>query len=106
MTILEALKARVNYPLTNAQAEEKLYGRDISPYEDFDYRVAQSKGFRLAYADTLRFVLTMVNLSQGGSITAQASAEVRGTANAIYREYGEPLIGEAASVIRDASDKW
>ena len=51
----------------------------------------------------------MVNLSQGGSITAQNPAGIRGTANAIYRQYGEPLIGEAGdelSTITDRSDMW
>ena len=51
----------------------------------------------------------MVNLSQGGSITAQNQAGIRGTANAIYKEYGEPLIGESGeqqNVISDATDMW
>ena len=71
--------------------------------------MADSKEFRLTYADTLRFVLTMVNLSQGGSITAQNPAGIRGTANAIYKQYGEPLIGETGdqmSVLSDATDMW
>lgn len=94
MTILEALKARVNYPLTDLQAMEKLIGRDLDPAAGFDASVASGQPFELAYADTLRFVITMVNLSQGGSITAQNMAGIRGTANAIYKKYGEPLIGE------------
>lgn len=109
MTNLEALKARVNYPLTSQQAEEKLVGRGVEPEDEFELSVASSQSFQLAYADTLRFILTMVNLSQGGSITAQNMAGIRGTANAIYKKYGEDLIGEMGdtlSVIRDASDKW
>ena len=94
MTILEAIKARVNYPMTNNQALEKLTGRGLDPTLEFDSEVASSQAFQLAYADTLRFVITMVNLSQGGSITAQNTAGIRGTANAIYKKYGEPLIGE------------
>lgn len=65
--------------------------------------------FNSSTMDTLRLVLTMVNLSQGGSITAQNPAGIRGTANAIYRQYGEPLIGEAGeelSTITDRSDMW
>lgn len=94
MTTLQALKARVNYPLTDIQAQEKLDGRGVDPSIEFSVSVAESKEFRLAYADTLRFVITMVNLSQGGSITAQNMAAIRGTANAIYKKYGEELIGE------------
>ncbi len=109
MTNLQALKARVNYPLTDIQAAEKLMGRGIDESADFDKEVADSKAFQLAYADTLRFVITMVNLSQGGSITAQNVAGIRGTANAIYKKYGEDLIGEKGddlSTIEDMSDSW
>lgn len=109
MTTLQAIKQRVNYPLSDAQAEEKLISRGVDAAEVFSKEIAESKGFRLAYADTLRFVLTMVNLSQGGSIAAQNPAGIRGTANAIYKQYGEPLIGETGdeqNVISDATDKW
>ena len=109
MTTLQAIKQRVNYPLSDAQAEEKLVSRGVDAAEVFSKEIAESKEFRLAYADTLRFVLTMVNLSQGGSIVAQNPAGIRGTANAIYKQYGEPLIGETGdeqNVISDATDKW
>lgn len=109
MTNLEALKARVNYPLSDSQAEEKLVGRGVEIDDDFTQSVAESKAFQLAYADTLRFVITMVNLSQGGSISAQNTAGIRGTANAIYKKYGEALIGETGdtlSVLKDISDMW
>lgn len=94
MTLLEAIKSRVNYPMTDLQATEKLEGRGLMPDDSYDSEVAAGRAFQLAYADTLRFVITMVNLSQGGSITAQNTAGIRGTANAIYKKYGEPLIGE------------
>lgn len=94
MTLLEAIKSRVNYPMTDLQALEKLAGRGLNPDDEYDSAVAAGQEFQLAYADTLRFVITMVNLSQGGSITAQNVAGIRGTANAIYKKYGEPLIGE------------
>ena len=109
MTNLQALKARVNYPLTDAQAEEKLMGRGVGADSYFDIEVAESKAFQLAYADTLRFLVTMVNLSQGGSITGLNMADIRATANAIYKKYGETLIGatgEQPNVIEDESDNW
>ena len=73
-----------------------LIGRGLDPKDDFEKEVAESKEYRLAYADTLRYVVTMVNLSQGGSVTQAAVGEMRGTANAIYKQYGETLIGETA----------
>lgn len=97
MTILEAIKARVNYPMTDVQAMEKIVGRGLNPADAFDASVASEQAFHLAYADTLRFVITMVNLSQGGSITAQNMAGIRETANAIYKKYGETLIGDTAN---------
>lgn len=109
MTTLQAIKERVNYPLSDTQAEEKLISRGVDATADFSKEIADSREFRLAYADTLRFVLTMVNLSQGGSITAQNPAGIRGTANAIYKQYGEPLIGETGdeqNVISDATNMW
>lgn len=109
MTNLQAIKARANYPLSDIQAEEKLVSRGVVPTDLFSKSVADSREFQLAYADTLRLVLTMVNLSQGGSVTAQNQAGVRGTANAIYKKYGEPLIGETGeeqSVLKDATDQW
>lgn len=109
MTTLQAIKQRVNYPLSDTQAEEKLVSRGVDAAATFSKEIADSKAFRLAYADTLRFVLTMVNLSQGGSITAQNPAGIRGTANAIYKQYDEPLIGESGdqqSVLSDATDRW
>lgn len=109
MTTLEAIKARVNYPMTTEQAEEKLIGRGVDTTAVYDKAMADSKEFKLAYADCLRFVLTMVNLSQGGSITAADLLRVQGTANAIYKEYGEPLIGDKGdelSTLTDISDMW
>lgn len=96
MTIFNALKASVNYPLSEDNVNTCLIGRGLEPTDDFETEVAESKEYRLAYADLLRFVVTMVNLSQGGSVTQGAVGEMRGTANAIYKQYGETLIGETA----------
>lgn len=96
MKIFNALKASVNYPLSDDNVNTCLIGRGLDPKDDFETAVADSKEYRLAYADLLRFVVTMVNLSQGGSVTQGAVGEMRGTANAIYKQYGETLIGETA----------
>ena len=109
MNALQAIKSRVNYPLSDSQAEEKLLARGVDTAADYTTELANSRQFLLAYADTLRFVFTMVNLSQGGSITAQNMAGIRGTANAIYKRFGEELIGETAeqpSTLTDVSDIW
>lgn len=96
MTIISALKGSVNYPLSDDNVNTFLIGRGLEPNDDFEKEVFESKEYQLAYADTLRFVVTMVNLSQGGSVSQAAVGEMRGTANAIYKKYGETLIGETA----------
>jgi hypothetical protein len=109
MTVLSALKASVNYPLSESNVEPLLITRGLTPSATFDQSIGTSKEYRLAYADTLRFVVTMVNLQQGGSVTMPNASVLAGTANAIYREYGEPLIGEKGdtlSTLKDGSDEW
>jgi hypothetical protein len=52
MTNLQALKARVNYPQSDANAEVNLIARGVAKDGEFSEDIANSKGFRLAYADT------------------------------------------------------
>lgn len=109
MTILTALKNAVNYPLNDNNVNSILIGRGLDGTEDFETAVAQSQAYQLAYADVLRFVVAMVNLSQGGSVSQAAVAELRGTANAIYRKYKETLIGETGdtnNTLTDCSNLW
>lgn len=109
MNILTALKNSVNYPLSDNNVTSVLIGRGLDGMDDFGMEIAQGKAYRLAYADILRFVVTMVNLSQGGSVSQAAVAELRGTANNIYRQYDEPVIGETAdsiSTLTDVSNLW
>lgn len=96
MTTLNALKNSVNYPLEDAQVEPLLIKRGIDASADYTIEIANSREYELAYADVLRFVVTMVNLSQGGSVTQAGVKALAGTANAIYRKYGESAIGDVA----------
>lgn len=96
MNILSALKSSVNYPLSEDNVNTVLIGRGLDPEGNYNTEVFASREYQLAYADILRFIATMVNLSQGGSVTQAAVGEMRGTANAIYKKYGETLIGETA----------
>lgn len=96
MTTLNALLNSVNYPLETAQVEPLLIKRGLDAEADFSKEIANSREYELAYADVLRFVVTMVNLSQGGSVTQASVRSLAGTANAIYRKYGESVIGDVA----------
>ena len=93
MTTIEALTNSVNYPLNEASVESILIKRGLNTTDEFTSELANSKEYELAYADVLRYVVTMVNLSQGGSVSQASVAELRGTANAIYKKYGELTIG-------------
>lgn len=98
MTISEAIINCVNYPLTEGQTTPLLIKRGLDATATFTAEIANSQAYELAYADVLRFVATMVNLSQGGSVTQASVKELIGTANAIYRRYGEGVIGDSAVV--------
>lgn len=96
MTTKDALIKSVNYPLTELNVIPLMVARGLDENETLTQEIANSKEYRLAYADILRFVVTMVNLQQGGSVTQAAVNALTGTANSIYKSYGEPLIGEIA----------
>lgn len=94
MKIIDALINSVNYPLSENNVLPICLKRNLDPDSELSGVVANSKEYELAYADCLRFVVTMVNLSQGGGSVQQASTEqLQGMANTIYAKYGELLIG-------------
>ena len=93
MTILEALQNSVNYPLSSKNVEQIAIKRGLDIDDELTTEIANSREYELSYADVLKFVATMVNLNQGGSVTLSNASDLTGTANAIYRKYGEPLIG-------------
>lgn len=95
-TIKDALILSVNYPLSEGNVIPLLIKRGLTATDTFTQQIANSREYELAYADVLRYVVTMVNLSQGGSVTQASVAELRGTANAIYKKYGESVIGGVA----------
>ena len=105
MTILNALKTSVNYPLSEDNVTSIVIRRGLSASDDLTTEIANSRQYELAYADLIRFVVTMVNLSQGGSVTQASVSALVGTANAIYRKYGETLIGETADMVTKITDK-
>ncbi len=98
MTILEALQNSVNYPLSSKNVEPIVIKRGLDIDAELTTDIANSREYELSYADILKFVATMVNLNQGGSVTMPSASTLTGTANAIYRKYGEALIGEVENL--------
>lgn len=102
MTILNALKHAVNYPLTDEVVIPIAVRRNLGHSDELTTEVANSREYELSRADVYAYLANMVNLSQDGASVSSASAKAyASSANAIYRKYGEPLVGEggAATVI-------
>lgn len=98
MTIIEALRKSVsNYPLEDANVEPICIKRGLNIDDELTADIANSKNYDLAMADIYKFLIMSVNLSQGGaSVTKSGVEHWVGSANAIYRKYGEPIIGNTA----------
>ncbi len=98
MTIIEALRKSVsNYPLEDANVEPICIKRGLNIDDELTTDIANSKNYELATADIYKFLIMSVNLSQSGaSVTKSDVQHWVGSANAIYRRYGEPIIGSTA----------
>lgn len=94
MTVLEALQAKVTYPLGAAFFETILIERSLNGSRQYDLATAKSKNFRLATADCYKAVATGVNLTEGDlSISIADKDKLIALANSIYRQFGEQPIG-------------
>jgi len=90
MTNLEALKAKVGYPLSDNALIVALSSRDIIHQDTFSVS-ANVSGFELAYADSLITILsTPSNVSEGGySVSVSDRKILSELANKIYLKYDE-----------------
>jgi hypothetical protein len=87
MTNLEALKAKVNYPLKDQAFEVALIDRELSPSSE--YSPSNKMAFELANADCLLVLVGSPNISEGGfSISLSDKASLRQMASAIYQKWG------------------
>ena len=100
MNVLNFLKSRVNYPLTDEHVQAICTKRGLNPEEEVDQFLAISPMLQLAYADTLVFVATMTNLSQGGSVSANNSASLLAIANKIYIRNGEETVDDSVTTFK------
>lgn len=100
MTVLEFLKSRVNYPLTDAQVESICIKRGLDKSEEVDQMLACSPMLQLAYADTLVFIVTMTNISQGGSVSAGNTTSMLSIANKIYIRNGEQTVDDSVTTFK------
>jgi len=91
MTNLEALRARVGYPLSDDSLTIALERRGKLTTDTFD-ATTDAEAFDLAYADSLVTILTSpASLSEGGySISTGDKKVIQDTANFIYNKYSKP----------------
>ena len=90
MTILEALKSKVKYPMTENFYLSILIDRGLKGEDDYTSNIANSNGFKGARADCLIELIDTPNVSEGGlSISLSDKASIILVANKLYREIGE-----------------
>lgn len=85
MTNLEALKAKVGYPIADDALRVALIDRSLS--ESSFYEPCQS--FDLAYADAIMTLVAAPNTREGGySVSISDREKLVELANGIYTKYG------------------
>lgn len=86
MTNLEAIKAKVGYPVSDNSVELALTTRGLTTTDEFS---ATSEAFELAYADVLITITTSpAGVSEGGySISSADKQTLIQIANNIYKRY-------------------
>ncbi len=98
MTTLEALKAHVNYPLSDDMFNVICIKRSLDANTLFTKDIAESSSFKGAHADAYAALISATNLSEGGvSISVNNLAMIVTYANTLYESIGEPAIKETIS---------
>lgn len=98
MTILEALKARFGYPLSDALFQSILIGRGLSGDNPFTAEVGESPAFNLAWMDGLIMLLTVPNVTEGDySVSLSDRDKILSLINSIRGDndlppYGAPTV--------------
>ena len=103
MTIAEALKSSVGYPLNESSIEKACIDRGLNMNDDY---TGATENIELARADLLVLSVTTPSISEGGfSISFSEKKEMMAIANRIYSKYGEPVVS-IAPIVQDKSYIW
>lgn len=87
MTNLEAIKAKVTYPLKDNSFSLALINRGLNSVEA--YSAANIKALELAQADLLLVVACSPNISEGGySVSLSERKTLRLLASGLYKKWG------------------
>lgn len=106
MTVLEALRTSVGYPLDVRYLERIMLDRNLFAQAEY---AGPEKDFMLARADVYMALVTTPNIAEDGfSLTVADRNMLASMAESIYRRW-EPSganISTARSVLRDCSHVW
>lgn len=103
MTNIEAIRAKVAYPLEDNTFELALIDRGLNTTDE--YLPVNRRALELAQADCLIVLISSASISEGSyRLSISDKAELRKTAQALYLKWGEPNPFE--SKVQDITDLW
>lgn len=106
MTVLQALKISVGYPLDAVVLEKIMIDRHLEPADEY---TGSTREFMLARADVYMALVAMPDMAMDGFSLAVADRNLLAAlAESIYRRYdpAEDHPGVARSGVWDSSDRW
>ncbi|WP_372932436.1 DUF6706 family protein [Mariniphaga sediminis] len=89
MTILEAIKESVGYPISDNRANMTLTKRGLAASDEATQAVLNSKAFELGTADLMFWLITAPNVREGGySLSISDKKTLKELASGIYSKWG------------------
>ena len=89
MTVLEAIKESIGYPISENRANMTLIKRGLTAADEATESVLNSKAFELATADLMLWMVTAPNISEGGySLSISDKKTLKELALGIYSKHG------------------
>lgn len=89
MTILEAIKEAIGYPISDNRANMTLTKRGLTATDEATQSVLSGKAFELATADLMFWLITAPNIKEGGySLSISDKKTLKDIASGIYAKHG------------------
>ncbi|HCY40441.1 MAG TPA: hypothetical protein DHV48_03670 [Prolixibacteraceae bacterium] len=89
MTILEAIKEAIGYPISDNRANMTLIKRGLSGTSEATQAILNSREFELATADLIYWMITTPNISEGGySLSISDKKTLKDIASGIFSKWG------------------
>lgn len=89
MTILEAIKEAIGYPISVNRANMTLIKRGLTAANEATQAILNSREFELATADLIYWMITTPNISEGGvSLSITDKKTLQQIASGIFSKWG------------------